>query len=57
MASPARPADGCGGVAILRRYDRWTIRLEVGAIRGQGMDPAAVRERSPRIVAAAKAAI
>ena len=58
MAPPAQPADRRGGAAILRRYDQWTIRLEADAvIRGQGMDPAAVRERSPRIVAAAEAAI
>jgi hypothetical protein len=60
-------ADGCaratilptlGGVAMLRRYDDWTIHLDVDAvIRGQGMEPAAVRDRSPRIVAAAEKAI
>jgi hypothetical protein len=39
-------------------YDDWTIHLDVDAvIRGQGMDPAAVRERSPLIVAAAEKAI
>ena len=43
---------------ILRTYDDWTIHLDVDAvIRGQGMDPAAVRERSPLIVAAAEKAI
>jgi hypothetical protein len=36
----------------------WTIGVEVDAVlRGQGMDPAAVRARAPRVVAAAEAAI
>ena len=44
--------------AILRKYDDWIIHLDVDAvIRGQGMDPAAVRARSPRIVVAAEKAI
>lgn len=40
---------------MLQTLADWTLRLDVDAIlRGQGMDPAAVRARSARIVAAAE---
>lgn len=43
---------------MLRDETDWTLHLEVDAVlRGQGMDPAQVRARSPRIVDAAETAI
>ena len=43
---------------MLSTYTDWTIRLDADAVmRGQGLDPEAVRARSPRIVAAAEKAI
>ena len=43
---------------MVSTYTDWTIHLDADAvIRGQGLDPEAVRARSPRIVAAAEKAI